>query len=64
MKKKELKEIAKRIADAEYIIQTETDPKKTREARSKILELSHKVTSMEDLLLIDELVQDILSEKV
>lgn len=63
MKKKELKALAKKIAEAEYIIQTSDDKKKIAKAQSEILELSGKVTSLEDMVLIDELVQDIFSEK-
>lgn len=63
MKKKELKALAKKIAEAEYIIQTSDDKKKIAKAQSEILELSGKVTSLEDMMLIDELVQDIFSEK-
>lgn len=63
MKKKELKALAKKIAEAEYIIQTSDDKKKIAKAQGEILELSGKVTSLEDMVLIDELVQDIFSEK-
>ena len=63
MKKKELKALAKKIAEAEYIIQTSNDKKKIAKAQSEILELSGRVTSLEDMMLIDELIQDIFSEK-
>ena len=52
-----------KIAEAEYIIQTSDDKKKIAKAQSEILELSGKVTSLEDMMLIDELIQDIFSEK-
>ena len=63
MKKKELKNIAKRIADAEYIIQTSDDKKAIAKAQETILELSGKAVSMEDIMAIDEFVQEILSQK-
>ena len=64
MKRKELKALAKKIAEAEYIIQTSDNSKERLKAQDEILELSGKVTSLEEMLIIDELVQDILSEKI
>ena len=63
MKKKELKNLAKKIADAEYIIQNSDDVKAVAKAQDTILELSGKVSSVEDMLALDELVQEILNEK-
>ncbi len=63
MKKKELKALAKRIADAELIIQNSSDSKEISKAQNTIMELTSKVHSMEDLMTIDELVQEILSQK-
>ena len=63
MKKKELKNLAKKIADAEYIIQNSDDAKAVAKAQDAILELSGKVSSVEDMLALDELVQEILNEK-
>ena len=64
MKKKELKNLAKKIADAEYIIQNSDDANAVAKAQDAILELSGKVSSVEDMLALDELVQEILNEKV
>ena len=64
MKKKELKSLAKRIADAEYIIQTSSDKKEINEAKNKIMELSNHAIDIEDMLLLDEMIQDILSQKL
>lgn len=64
MKKKELKTLAKRIADAEYIIQTSSDKKEINEAKNKIMELSNHAIDIEDMLLLDEMIQDILSQKL
>lgn len=63
MKKKELKNLAQRIADAEYIIQNSTDAKEISRAQSTILELSKKVVGLEDMMMLDELVQEILGQK-
>lgn len=64
MKKKELKNLAKRIADAEFIIQTSSDKKEINEAKNKIMELSNHAIDLEDMMILDELVQDILSQKL
>ena len=63
MKKKELKNLAKKIADAEYIIQNSDDAKAVAKAQDMILELSGKAMSLEDMMIIDELVQEILNQK-
>ena len=63
MKKKELKNLAKKIADAEYIVQTSDDKKKVATAQQEIFELSGHVESLDDMTVIDELVQEILSQK-
>ena len=63
MKKKELKNLAKKIADAEFIIQNSTDKKAVAKAQQDIMELSGKVNSVEDMLALDELVQEILEQK-
>ena len=63
MKKKELKNLAKKIADAEYIVQTSDDKKKVAKAQQEIFELSGHVESLDDMTVIDELVQEILSQK-
>ena len=63
MKKKELKTLAKKIADAEYIIQNSDDTKAIAKAQDTIIELSGRAMSLEDMMIIDELVQEILSQK-
>ena len=64
MKKKELKTLAKRIADAEFIIQTSTDKKEINKAKNSIMELSNHAIDLEDMVILDEMVQDILSQKL
>lgn len=62
MKKKELKNIATKIAAAEKILSESADPVVKREAEQEILRLSGKVTSLEDMVIIDDMVQEILSK--
>ena len=63
MKTKELKNLAKKIAKYERIVQDSNNAKEVREAQEEIMKLSGQVHSFEDIVLIDELVQEILSEK-
>ena len=60
MKNKELKNIAKKIAKAELIIQANEDPKAVKRAQQEIMELSGQVTNLDEMVIIDEMVQDIL----
>lgn len=64
MKKKELKELAKKIAKAELIIQTTNDKKLKKKAEEEIVELSGHVKCLDDILLVDEMVQDIIAQKI
>lgn len=63
MKRKELKELANKIAKCEYIIQTSSDNKAIRKAQDEIMQLSGRVDSLEEITTIDEMVQDILAKK-
>ena len=62
MKKKELKNLAQKIAKAERIVQTSDDPKVVKKAEQEIMELSGHVESIEDMVIIDEMVQDLLNK--
>lgn len=62
MKRKEIKNIAKKIAECEYILQTSTDFQAKEQAKEEIFKLSSSVHSFEDLDLLDEMVQDLLSK--
>lgn len=62
MKKKEQKALAQKIAKYELIIQTSQDKKQVRDAQDKIIELSGKVESLDDIAAIDEMVQEILEK--
>ena len=63
MNKKELKKNAERIAECEYIIQNSSDKEEVKKAKKDIFHVSGKITSMEEMMLLDELIQEILSEK-
>ena len=63
MKRKELKILAQKIANAELIIRNSEDKKAVEKAKNDIIELSGKAMSLEDMLVIDEMVQEILSQK-
>lgn len=57
MKKKELKNLAKKIAKAEAIIQKNENQKSVAEAQQLITELAKSITSLEDIMILDELIQ-------
>ena len=63
MKRKELKNIAKKIAKAELIVQTSEDPVAVKKAQQEIMELSGQALSLEDMTIIDEMVQEILGSQ-
>ena len=62
MKKKELKNLAQKIAKYERIIQTSDDKKLVRQAEEEIMKLSSSVDSLDDMVAIDELVMELLEK--
>ena len=62
MKKKELKNLATKIAKCEKIIQTSSDKKEVRQAEEEIMRLSSSVDRLEDIVAIDELVMELLEK--
>lgn len=62
MKRKELKNLAEKIAKQEYIIQTNNDNVAIQAAQEEIMRLSSRVHDFQDIDLIDEMVQDLLSK--
>lgn len=62
MKKKELMNIAKKIAAAETILSISADPAERDKAKQDILILSSKVTNFTDMCMLDDMIQDILSK--
>lgn len=64
MKKKELKNLAQKIADYEYILETSEDQNEINNAQKNIMQLTSKVHDFQDLDLLDEMIQDILQKKL
>ena len=64
MKKKELKQIAQRIAAAELTLRTTDDSWKRQCAQDEILELTGRVDDIEDMLALDEMIQKILEKNL
>ena len=62
MKKKELKNLATKIAKYERIIQTSDDKKIIAQAEQEIMKLSSSVDSLDDMVAIDELVMELLEK--
>lgn len=62
MKPKELKSLAAKIAKYEKVIQSTQDAKEKRKAEEEIMKLSSSIQSVEDMVRIDEIVQDILEK--
>lgn len=62
MKKKELKNLAKKIAKQEKIVQTTDDMQKKAEAEQVIMKLSSQVDRLEDIFELDELVMTYMEE--
>ena len=56
MKQKELKNLAKKIAQFEKIIQATDDANEKKRAENEIMKLSNGVKSLEDMIIIDELI--------
>ena len=62
MKQKEIKNLAQKIAKYERIIQTSDDKKLVRQAEEEIMKLSSSVTSLDDMVAIDEAVMELLEK--
>ena len=61
MKRKELKNLAKKIAQAEHIIQTSDNQDEIQRAQMEIMTLSSHVDSLDDITIIDEMVKELLA---
>ena len=64
MKSKDIKAFAKRIIEAELILQTSEDKDAKKRAEQTITEISEKITSFEDMIKIDEYVYSALQKKL
>lgn len=63
MKKKEMRNIAKKIAESELIIANSSDKNEIQKAKGTILALSNRITNLNDMLELDVLVQELLAQK-
>ena len=65
MTKKQLKQLAKKIADLEYTIQTSKDNNEVNTAKDRMMQVQQSADlELTDLLELDELVQGYLKEKI
>ena len=62
MKQKEIKNLAQKIAKYERIVQNSDDKHLVRQAQEKIMELTSSVTSLDDMIAIDEAVMELLEK--
>ena len=62
MKRKELKNLAQRIANLEIKSREASSPEETKQAEQEITELTGRVTSLDDIFLLDELIMNILNK--
>ena len=60
MKQKELKNLAKKIAKLELTIQNTDDVNVIAECEQEIMYLTGRVTSFEEIDILDEMIQEIL----
>lgn len=63
MKRKERRNLAQKIAKCELIIQNSTDKDEIAKAQNEIMSLSGRAMSLEDIMEIDVLVQEILEKE-
>lgn len=65
MTKKQLKQLAKKLADYEFIIQTSDDQYKVNDAKDRIAQLTESADlEIEDMVKLDDMIQAMLSEKI
>lgn len=62
MKQKELKNFVKQIVEAEKIIEANEDKQKVYQAQQKVMDITNRLDSLDDILLLDELVQEIMDK--
>ena len=60
MKQKEIKNLAKKIAQQENILQNSTSLEEKARAEKEIIKLSACVKSIEDMVLLDDAIQELL----
>lgn len=60
MKAKEIKILAKKIAQQEMIIQRSNNEEEKRQAEKEIVKLSSSIKNLNDMIAVDEAVQEFL----
>lgn len=60
MKAKEIKNLAKKIAQQEMIIQRSNSEEEKRQAEKEIVKLSSSIKNLNDMIAVDEAVQEFL----
>ena len=63
MKEKQIKQLAIQIAEQEKIIQTSKDKNLINKAQDKIIQLSAKISSFEEMIMLDEFITEMLEKK-
>lgn len=63
MRKKEIKNLAKRIAACELILRDSEDTQEIAKAQNEIMKITSQITSINDLLAIDAIVVELLEKK-
>lgn len=64
MTKKQLRQLAKKIADLEYTIQTSTDHNEVNDAKNRMMQTQQAQNlDFQEMVALDELVQNYLAEK-
>ena len=64
MNEKKLKEIAEKIFEAEKILQSNVSEEEKTRAKEIILLMSKKITSLEDIMILDEIIQKKFRKKL
>ena len=62
MKRKELKSFAKQIVDAEEIIRTSDDKQAIYQAQQKVMDITNRIESSDDMFLLDEIIQEMMEK--
>ena len=62
MKKKEIKNLAQKIAAAERVIENSNNKNEIYNAEQEIMRLSGSISSITDMMALDEMVQTILEK--
>lgn len=62
MKRKELKNLAQKIAKLESVVQNSENEAEVKRAQEEIMKLCGCVESIDDITIIDEMVQELLTK--